>query len=287
VHDEEDLEELEDADLDLYDDEVDPLGLESLGAEDGEDDGPPYAALALLLRTRLETLPEPRRPAGARAHAHLPDNVSSLPVLLGPRPASAKLPVTRKKSNGPAPIYQIKVALVGTRPPIWRRLLVPADLSLASLHDAIQAAFGWDGSHLHVFQTSYGDFGQPDRELGYLNERPVNLEQIAPKTGDKLRYTYDFGDDWVHEIVVEKSFDRDPALAYPRCTGGRRAAPPDDCGGIWGYEQLLEALADPHHAEHEDRLDWLGLEDAAEFDPAAFDLDEVNQALAQVAPRPR
>lgn len=286
VHDEEELEDLEQAGLDVGDDEF-PLD------DDDEDEGPPYAALAMLLRTRLESLPEPRKPSGARGHTHEPASVdTTLSMIrggfggrqLGPQ-APPKLPVKRKKSNGPAPTYQIKVTLLGTKPPIWRRLLVPADLSLAVLHDAIQAAFGWEDSHLHVFQTPYGDFGRADPELGSRAEKPVNLEQVAAKPGDKLRYTYDFGDDWVHEIEVEKALDPDPSLASPVCTGGRRAAPPDDCGGLWGYEMLREALADPRHPDHEDRMEWMGLSDPGQFDPAAFDADQVNQALARVGTR--
>ena len=125
-------------------------------------------------------------------------------------------------------------------------------------------------------------FGRADRELGHRAETPVTLEQVAAQAADKIRYTYDFGDDWVHEIVVEKILDRDPVLDYPCCTGGRRAAPPDDCGGIWGYDELVEVLADPDHPEHKERLEWLGLDDASQFDPAAFDLDEVNRALAKL-----
>jgi hypothetical protein len=161
-------------------------------------------------------------------------------------------------------------------------LLVPADVSLARLHDVIQAAFGWQDSHMHVFETPYGDFGRADRELGHRAEAPVTLEQVAPQAKAKIGYTYDFGDDWAHEIVVEKVLDRNPALTYPCCTGGRRAAPPEDCGGIWGYEELVEILADPQHPEHEERLEWLGLEDATQFDPAAFDPVEVNRALAKL-----
>jgi Plasmid pRiA4b ORF-3-like protein len=134
---------------------------------------------------------------------------------------------------------------------------------------------------MHVFETPYGDFGRADRELGHRSEAPVTLEQVAAQAKDKISYTYDFGDDWVHEIVVEKVLGRDPALTYPRCTGGRQAAPPDDCGGIWGYEELVEILADPRHPEHEERLEWLGLDDAGQFDPAAFNVDEVNQALTK------
>ncbi len=251
-----------------------------------EDDAeaPPYPVLALLVRARLAALPEPSRPADAGDVAL--DGWATMLGGLGGRfgkPVPAKLPAKRKKSAGPAPIYQVKVGLQGARPPIWRRLLVPADVSLAGLHDVIQVAFGWHGGHMHVFETPYGDFGHADRELGHRAEAPVTLEQVAAQAKDKIRYTYDFGDDWAHEIVVEKILDRDPALTYPRCTGGRRAAPPDDCGGIWGYQELVEVLADSRHPEHRERLEWLELGDASEFDPAAFDLDGVNRGLAELA----
>ena len=266
-----------------------------------EEEGPPYPVLALLVRARLAALPQGRRPAGARGHAdadaHAATVLEAFASIMGGagggprggfdglrfgRPAPAKLPVKRKKSAGPAPIYQVKVGLRGAKPPIWRRLLVSADVSLARLHEVIQTAFGWEDSHMHVFETPYGEFGRADRELGHRAEAPVTLEQVASQAKDKIRYTYDFGDDWVHEIVVEKVLDRDPVLAYPCCTGGRRAAPPDDCGGIWGYEELVEILADPQHPEHKERLDWLGLDDASQLDPAAFDQDVVNRALAKL-----
>jgi Plasmid pRiA4b ORF-3-like protein len=267
--------------------------------DDGED-GPPYPVLALLVRARLAGLPAARKPAGARGH-HEDADADAAPLLealasiMGGagngagfgglrfgRPAPIKLPAKRKKADGPAPIYQIKVGLRGAKPPIWRRLLVPADVSLARLHDIILAAFGWHGGHMHVFETPYGQFGRADRELGHRAEGPVTVEQVAPRVKDKIRYTYDFGDNWDHEIVVEKVLDRDPALTYPRCTHGRRAAPPDDCGGIWGYEELVEVLADPRHPEHEERLEWLGVDDASQFDPSRFDAEAVNQVLAKL-----
>jgi Plasmid pRiA4b ORF-3-like protein len=109
------------------------------------------------------------------------------------------------------------------------------------------------------------------------------LRQTAPRAGDRLRYTYDFGDDWEHDILVEAVTAAEPGAAYPRCITGRRACPPEDCGGIWGYEELLEILGDPGHDEHDERLEWLGLDSADEFDPAAFDLAEVNNDLAGLA----
>jgi Plasmid pRiA4b ORF-3-like protein len=112
--------------------------------------------------------------------------------------------------------------------------------------------------------------------------RPVTLEQVAPTVGSAIRYTYDFGDDWEHDVVVENVLHRDSTLRYPRCTGGRRAAPPEDCGGIWGYADLVQALTDPTDPGHHDMLEWLGLSDAADFNPAKFDAQTVTQALSEL-----
>jgi hypothetical protein len=264
---------------------------------DGEE-GPGYVPLAVLTRSRLAALPPARRPRGAVPSGlgdPMPMEVLQqfaavtgrsggpaafgldLPAALRPQPA--KLPAKRKKSNGPAPVYQIKVSLRGAKPPIWRRLLVPGDITLNRLHHAFLAAFGWHGGHLYVFDTAYGQFGRADRELGHRSDGPVTLEQVAPAVKDELRYTYDFGDNWEHEILVEKVTPADPTVQYPRCVGGRRAAPPDDCGGLWGYEELIEILADPAHPEHQDRLEWLGLTDAREFTPETFDLGKANRRL--------
>jgi Plasmid pRiA4b ORF-3-like protein len=182
-------------------------------------------------------------------------------------------------------VYTIKVTLRGLRPPIWRRLEVPSDIRLDALSTLVQAAFGWAGYHLWVFETERGEYGRPDPELGHRNAATVTLKAVAPRAGARLRYLYDFGDDWEHDLVVEAVGRADPDASYPRCTGGRRAGPPEDCGGIWGYADLLEILADPQHEEHEERLEWLGLESAEEFDPAAFDLAEINEDLGAAAPR--
>jgi hypothetical protein len=265
-----------------------------------EQEGPGYPVLAVLVRARLAALPPPRQPKGAVVSGHDAGGQDAMAVLQqlagmvarsgGPsavglgfltagRAQPAKLPAKRPKAAGPAPVYQLKVSLRGAKPPIWRRLLVPADISLARLHAAIGAAFGWHGGHMHVFETGYGEFGRADRELGHRADGSVTLEQVAPAVKDKIRYTYDFGDDWVHDIVVEKVLAPDPSRAYPRCVGGKRAAPPDDCGGIWGYEELVEVLADPAHPEHEERLQWLGLADASQFTPDAFDVEAVNRRM--------
>jgi hypothetical protein len=265
-----------------------------------DDDLAEYRTMAVLFRARLKAFPAPVKPANAPpghddggltefAGSFLPRlagnggdpfGAPGLVIPLSSAPV-ATLPPKRKKSAPPAPIFRVKVALRGAKPPIWRRLEVPGDISLAGLHNVIRVAFGWHGGHMHVFETEYGEFGTADAELGHGPEESVTLEQVAP-VGSKFRYTYDFGDDWVHDIVVEKLLERDSTVLYPRCTGGRRAAPPDDCGGIWGYAELIEILGDPTHPEHEDRLEWLGLDNAAEFEPGDFDAKSVTNALSRV-----
>jgi Plasmid pRiA4b ORF-3-like protein len=111
------------------------------------------------------------------------------------------------------------------------------------------------------------------------NERNVRLEQFLKQPGDRLHYTYDFGDGWEHGVVLEKRLDPDPGVEIPTCLAGKGACPPEDCGGPWGYADLKEALADQRHEDHDDMLEWLGLDSAEDFDPAACDLDEINEAL--------
>jgi hypothetical protein len=261
------------------------LGIDDASAD--EDDLPGYRALAVLVRARMNALPassKPPAPHGA-GEGHRDGRLTAAEMLAQPprsRATVATPPAKRRTSGGPVPVYQVKVELRGATPPIWRRLEVPADISLAHLHTVIQIAFGWHDGHLHVFQTPYGEFDGADAELGHRAEVPVTLEQVAPDAGSKIRYTYDFGDDWEHDILVEKALDRDETASYPRCTGGRRAAPPEDCGGVWGYADLVEALTDPAHPEHEDKLEWLGLDDAAQFDPTGFDATTVTRALSRL-----
>jgi len=179
-----------------------------------------------------------------------------------------------------AQIYQIKVTLDDSKPPIWRRILVRSDITLGELHDIIQAVMeGWADYHLHQFIVGETYYGVPHPDYGGLvemrDESRVKLNQIVTGEKFKFRYEYDFGDSWLHNLLVEKVLPPESDQQYPVCIKGRRAGPPEDVGGIWGYYRFLEAIQDPNHPEHEDMLEWV----SDDFDPAAFDLDEVNEAL--------
>lgn len=177
-------------------------------------------------------------------------------------------------------IYQLKITLKDSQPPIWRRVQVPGDVSLAKLHRIIQEVMGWSDSHLHQFLVGATYYGVPDPDdlSETKNEKSVRLGELVTKPRQRLLYEYDFGDDWEHEVVVEKILDADPGVRYPVCLGGARARPPEDCGGIFGYADFLEAIRDPKHEQHDEMLEWIG----GEFDPEAFDLETVNNFLRRL-----
>ncbi len=197
------------------------------------------------------------------------------------RPALAGESGRRGRRARPEPIvYQLKITIRGvSKPPIWRRVLVQTDITLRDLHEIIQRVMGWGNCHLHVFTTEWQEYGSPDPELGHVSDQKVRLEQVLAGQGDRLRYTYDFGDDWEHDIVVEQTLTPEPGQAYPRCLAGKGACPPEDCGGIWGYTELKEILADSSHNQHEDMLNWLGLESGDDFDPTEFSVADADARL--------
>lgn len=178
-------------------------------------------------------------------------------------------------------IYQLKVTLLGTNPPIWRRILVPADLSLAKLHKVLQIAMGWHDEHMHEFRAGRRRFGRPEPQDPFMrmphveSERTVLLSAVLGRAGAKMTYSYDFGDSWEHGVVLEKRLPVGPHTTCPICTDGQLACPPEDCGGIPGYYDLLDALSDQGHPRHEEIQDWIG-----EFDPHAFSVDQVNRHLS-------
>lgn len=177
-------------------------------------------------------------------------------------------------------IYQIKVTLRHSKPPIWRRLLVSGDATLFDMHKIVQIAMGWTNSHLHQFIIDgeyYSILSEEDWEP-VIDERKYRLAKIASTGKRKFIYEYDFGDSWEHEIVVEKILPIDPKVKYPYCVKGKRACPPEDVGGVWGFEVFLEAMKDPQHEEHESYVEWWG----EIYDPEALDLDEINQGLQDI-----
>ena len=177
-------------------------------------------------------------------------------------------------------VLQLKLSLRGvSKPSVWRRLLVRPDTRLSQVHDVIQAAMGWTDTHLHAFSTAYGDYGPPDPELDHRDERKARLADFLAEPGDRIRYAYDFGDFWEHDIVLEKMLEPDPDVRLPACVAGKGACPPEDCGGVWGYADLRDALANPASEEHDAMLEWLGLDSDEDFDPAAFDVEETNEIL--------
>ena len=184
--------------------------------------------------------------------------------------------MAKKSAKSQGSIYQCKVTLNGSMPPIWRRLLVPAGLNLGDLHQIIQVAMGWTDSHLHQFFVGEKMYGVPNPDMDdTLDEETARLAKVIPGEAFKFRYEYDFGDSWMHTIVVEKVLDPEPGKSYPICLKGKGNCPPEDCGGIWGFADFLVAMADPEHSEHETLKEWAG----GEYDPDAFDLAEVNRVL--------
>ena len=172
---------------------------------------------------------------------------------------------------------QIKITLRGTKPPIWRRVLIEDDISFMDLHYIIQAAMGWYNAHLFEFDMRGLSIGMPFEDgFGDGPEQDANEVKVSTylnKKGDKMPYVYDFGDSWDHLITVEKVEPLQKEDKLPICIKGKGNCPPEDCGGIWGYYSMLEAIKDKNHPEHEDMLEWIG----DDFDPDAFDIDAINK----------
>ena len=189
------------------------------------------------------------------------------------KPHSSATTSTPTKSRPTKTIYQFKIALLDSKPKIWRRIEVP-DCKLNTLHYHIQAVMGWTNSHLHHFDIKDERHGIPEH-LDYdgggdvVDSRKVMVSRIVPRDGKNttFRYIYDFGDNWEHDVLFEGVVKPDPKIKYPVCIKGERAGPPENCGGVPGYEHLLEVLRDPRHEEHRDLLDWFG----EDFDPELFD----------------
>jgi len=174
-------------------------------------------------------------------------------------------------------VYQLKVTLQGIKPDIWRRLLVDSSASLAKLHDVLQCALGWGDSHLHELEAGGLSYSVPTPEFPTecIDTRKVQLRRVLPRVRNSMTYLYDFGDSWRHKIVLEKIFALPVPLQMPSCVAGARATPPEDCGGVYGYLNLLKVIANPEDDEHESMIEWLG----DDFDPEQFDLEIINRLL--------
>ncbi|HPH97059.1 MAG TPA: plasmid pRiA4b ORF-3 family protein [Anaerolineaceae bacterium] len=176
-------------------------------------------------------------------------------------------------------MIQIKITLEHIRPPIWRRILVSENTTLAGLHKIIQTVFGWYDCHRHDFNYQGDYFGDPDcddtGELEFSDEKKMTLKKMRLAEGSRIHYQYDFGDSWDHLLLVEKILPLEESMQLPACLKGKRACPPEDVGGVWGYQNFLDAIADPEHEEHDEYLEWCG----GDFDPEAFDLNAINKAL--------
>lgn len=190
---------------------------------------------------------------------------------------------------------QLKIELPYTDPPVWRTVVVPHDVRLDRLHTVIQQSLDWDDAHMHSFERDdvlyetpapidMDMFGPGSRDV--RDERKVTLDQVLTEARQKLDYTYDFGDDWLHQITLEKLLPDEPALSpkgKPKriavCVDGANAAPPEDCGGVPGFDKLKAALADPKHPDHDYMVEWMGDD---EFDGAEFSVVPINHKLKRV-----
>lgn len=251
---------------------------------------PPYPTMIAALRSRIEALPAPEHDEQAWAEAEpergwtpdygalglrFPEFAAAHGVSVfaeedadeaGPRPALPfGMPPRRAAPDGPAPVYRLRVDIKGAKPPIWRRVEVRGDTTLTELHEIIQTVFEWEGAHLHVFETGFGEFGDGAADAGHGLEGEVTVEQVLAGPGAKIVYVYDYGDYWEHVVRVERTEPPRPGFHRPRCVSGRRAAPPEDCGGIAEYQQ--SRAADPEAAG-----------------PDVVDLAELDHRLLQSGP---
>lgn len=189
-------------------------------------------------------------------------------------------------------LYQLKITLEEIKPPIWRRVLVPTGITFYKLHKIIQATFGWQDYHL--FDFDFGDvvvlIPDPDYLPGELHGGARELNAKRTKIDGllverkKCIYTYDFGDNWRHKVILEKILPAEEGRRYPLCIAGARHRPPEDVGGVSGYEEFLRIISDPEHPEHSAYQVWAEKDtDGRKFDPEYFNIKEVNQALARLA----
>jgi len=183
-------------------------------------------------------------------------------------------------------IARLKITLRDVEPKVIRQIEVPVDLRLDRLHQVVQAAMGWTNSHLHEFRAGRSTWGTSGMggPIGdsFHSEKGATLQDLLDAGGGKaFHYIYDFGDDWDHEVRVERITEAEPGATYPRLLKAERRCPPEDVGGPWGYAHFLKAMADPAHEEHEELLEWHG----APFDPQDAEPERIARDFAKLAKR--
>lgn len=189
----------------------------------------------------------------------------------------------RPKKADPDAVYQFRITLIDSQPSIWRRIQVE-DCTLDKLHEHIQTAMGWENSHLHQFDIKGKQYSDPDLwddEFDLVDSTRTKISTIVPRTGKRFRfaYEYDFGDNWKHEIMFEGCPKKEPGKEYPLCLEGERACPPEDVGGLWGYADFLEVMANPNDNRHDEFREWAG-----DFDQEKFDVVETTKAMREGVP---
>ena len=173
-------------------------------------------------------------------------------------------------------LYELKVVMKHIEPPVWRTIQIPESATLHRLHQVLQVAMGWTNSHLYLFHVGGKAYSEPSPEWepDVLDSTSTTLEEIFSEGSPSFLYEYDLGDSWMHELTLQRAEEAE-GEERPRCTGGARACPPEDCGGPSGYEDFLEAISDPGHEDHRRMLEWVG----GRFDPEEFEAAVADRAL--------
>lgn len=242
------------------------------------------AQIAMALAEELLAGDLPKQVALTLVAKHLIDQLQAEIMAKGAAVTAKKPP--RRSHSKPSVLYQFKITLLETNPPIWRRIQVP-DGTLDKLHEHLQTAMGWTNSHLHQFDIQGERYGDPEllgddfEDFEGHDSTAIFVSDILPELGQQFafNYEYDFGDSWEHEVLYEGSLPVEPGQTYPLCLEGERACPPEDVGGVWGFAEYLAALADPQHERHREYLKWSG-----RFNPNRFDPKQATQQMRQGLP---
>ena len=232
-------------------------------------------------------MPCHERTGSARTHSNCPVDPQSIPGDGDSTKRTATVPQIRHNvrmptKKAPPPIHRLKITLIGIEPPIWRVIQVPSSFKLCCLHSALQVVMGWTDSHLHQFERDGKNWGivqlYEDENDDVVDDGSVTLSDVLHAEGDSMIYQYDFGDNWRHEVVLEKIIPVNDVVKIPICFGGARRCPPEDVGGVSGYQEFLEVIFNPTHQEYEHLVGWAG----GPFHAEEFDVRAVNETLSRM-----